>query len=128
MFASGSSEAWLTSTSPARGRRGLTRAIVLAWRRRARIEHDLTVLTGEAGQTIARVRADHVTTQAVVLTRLRQEHALVDVHLAVGARPAVRASALVPVRRLHARARVQTRLRLTQVHVGLAVAARPAFY
>ena len=116
-----------TLTIPSRSRCLLTLSVIQTRTRRARIRGDLTVWASKAWQTIACVTSNHVTTQAVVLARLWQIYALVDVDLAVRTRPAVSTSAIVATCVLAARAAVETRRTLTYVVERLAVLSGPAF-
>lgn len=96
----------LALTMPSCGRCLLTLSVVQARARRARIRGDFTVWASKARQTVARVSANHVATQTVVLTWMRQIYTLVDVDLAVRTRPTVCASAIVAACVLATRAAV----------------------
>ena len=105
----------------------LTQAGVLARLRGAHIDEHLTPLARVAGQAVAHKAADLVATQAAIGARLVHDHALVDVELARGARPARPARAIVLVgARLRAQAVVLARLRGAHVHDELARVARVA--
>jgi hypothetical protein len=124
-----SSEALWTLTRPAVAGRLYAHAIVQARTRVANVHYRLTMGSREAGQTVTRVSADSVSTQAIVLTRLTQHQTFVHVQLTIRTCPAVRTAAFVRVCwHLQARARIQARVAQANIHVHVTVRSRPAYW